>query len=86
MPFVLTAVQRALSLTTLMICNSDRESLYKSAIPVIIARSAVESVWITEEMYLRDYTSPREALHRMNNYFEFYKQKRIQKSIDYHNH
>jgi len=45
-----------------------------------------ERLWRTvkyEEVYLHDYTSPREARHQLSNYFEFYNQKRLHQSLDY---
>jgi putative transposase len=45
-----------------------------------------ERLWRTvkyEEVYLHDYTSPKEARHQLSGYFEFYNHKRIHQSLDY---
>jgi hypothetical protein len=36
-----------------------------------------------EEVYLHDYTSPREARQALTRYFEFYNQKLPQQALDY---
>jgi putative transposase len=45
-----------------------------------------ERLWRTvkyEEVYLHDYTSPKEARQQLSNYFEFYNHKRLHQSLDY---
>jgi putative transposase len=45
-----------------------------------------ERLWRTvkyEEVYLHDYTSPREARNQLSRYFEFYNQKRLHQALDY---
>lgn len=45
-----------------------------------------ERLWRTvkyEEVYLHDYTSPKEARQQLGKYFEFYNHKRIHQSLDY---
>lgn len=45
-----------------------------------------ERLWRTvkyEEVYLHDYTSPRDARQKLSNYFEFYNQKRIHQALEY---
>ena len=36
-----------------------------------------------EEVYLHDYTSPKEARQQLTKYFEFYNHKRIHQALDY---
>jgi len=36
-----------------------------------------------EEVYLHEYTSPKEARSQVHNYFEFYNQKRLHQSLEY---
>jgi transposase InsO family protein len=36
-----------------------------------------------EEVYLHDYTSPREARQALTRYFEFYNQERPHQALDY---
>lgn len=45
-----------------------------------------ERLWRTvkyEEVYLRDYASPREARHHLMRYFEFYNYRRPHQALDY---
>src|ERR1700693_3221436 len=45
-----------------------------------------ERIWRTvkyEEVYLHDYTSPKEACQQLSSYFEFYNHKRIHQALDY---
>lgn len=104
MPFVLTAVQRALSMATPIIWNSDQGSHFTSPPYLQVLQEAqvkismdskgraldnifTERLWRTvkyEEVYLHDYTSPREARHQLSEYFEFYNQRRLHQSLDYH--
>lgn len=45
-----------------------------------------ERLWRTvkyEEVYLHDYTSPREARQQLSSYFEFYNQRRLHQALDY---
>lgn len=103
MPFVITAVQRALRVATPMIWNSDQGSHFTSQQYLQLLQEAqvkismdskgraldnifTERLWRTvkyEEVYLHDYTSPREARHQLSNYFEFYNHKRLHQSLDY---
>lgn len=103
MPFVITAVQRALSMATPVIWNSDQGSHFTSPQYLQVLRDAhiqismdskgraldnifTERLWRTvkyEEVYLHDYTSPKEARYQLSNYFEFYNQKRLHQSLDY---
>jgi len=104
MPFVIEACQRALSMATPVIWNSDQGSHFTSPHYLQLLQEAqvkismdskgraldnifTERLWRTvkyEEVYLHDYTSPREARHQLNNYFDFYNQKRLHQSLDYH--
>jgi putative transposase len=46
-----------------------------------------ERLWRTvkyEEVYLHEYTSPKEARQQLSNYFEFYNHRRLHQSLDYH--
>ncbi len=46
----------------------------------------VERLWRTvkyEEVYLKDYASPREARLNLERYFEFYNEERLHQSLDY---
>jgi putative transposase len=36
-----------------------------------------------EEVYLHEYTSPKEARQQLRNYFDFYNHKRLHQSLDY---
>ncbi len=103
MPFVITAVQRALSMAVPVIWNSDQGSHFTSPHYLQLLQDAqvkismdskgraldnifTERLWRTvkyEEVYLHDYTSPREARHQLSNYFEFYNHKRLHQSLDY---
>jgi putative transposase len=103
MPFVIEACQRALSMATPMIWNSDQGSHFTSPQYLQLLQEAqvkismdskgraldnifTERLWRTvkyEEIYLHDYTSPREARHQLSNYFEFYNQKRLHQALDY---
>ncbi len=45
-----------------------------------------ERLWRTvkyEEVYLHDYTSPKEARQQLSRYFEFYNHQRIHQALDY---
>jgi putative transposase len=45
-----------------------------------------ERLWRTvkyEEVYIHDYTSPREARQALTRYFEFYNYERLHQSLDY---
>jgi putative transposase len=45
-----------------------------------------ERLWRTvkyEEVYLHDYTSPKEARQQLNSYFDFYNHKRLHQALDY---
>jgi len=103
MPFVLTAVKRALSKATPVIWNSDQGSHFTSPQYLQLLRDAqvqismdskgraldnifTERLWRTvkyEEVYLHDYSSPKEARSQLSTYFEFYNQKRLHQSLEY---
>ena len=45
-----------------------------------------ERLWRTvkyEEVYIHDYTSPREARQALTRYFAFYNQERLHQALDY---
>lgn len=103
MPFVVTAVQRALSIATPVIWNSDQGSHFTSPQYLHLLHDAhiqismdskgraidnifTERLWRTvkyEEVYVHDYTSPREARQQLSAYFDFYNHKRLHQSLDY---
>jgi len=103
MPFVLTAMRRALGQTAPLICNSDQGSHFTSpqygqllqAANVQISMDGkgraldnifTERLWRTvkyEEVYIHDYTSPREARQALTRYFAFYNHERPHQSLDY---
>lgn len=88
MPFVLTAMQRALIQATPHICNSDQGSHFTSPQYCQLLQDAhvqismdgkgraldnifTERLWRTvkyEEVYIHDYTSPREARQALTRY------------------
>src|SRR2546423_5792679 len=97
MPFVISAVQRALSTAVPVIWNSDQGSHFTSPHYLQLLRDAqiqrsqdskgraldnifTERLWRTvkyEEVYLHDYTSPKEARQQLSSYFEFYNHQRL---------
>jgi putative transposase len=103
MPFVLTAVDRALSLGTPMIWNSDQGCHFTS--PQYIQRLKdrdirismdgkgraldnifTERLWRTikyEEVYLNEYTSPKQARSRLSAFIQFYNNERRHQSLGY---
>jgi len=103
MPFVITAVERALSRATPVIWNSDQGSHFTSSqyIGLLKAHQVqismdskgraldnifTERLWRTvkyEEVYLHEYSTPKEARSQLSNYFEFYNQKRLHQSLNY---
>ncbi len=102
-PFVLTAVQRALSTAVPVIWNSDQGSHFTSPQYLQLLRDAhiqismdskgraldnifTERLWRTvkyEEVYLHDYSSPKEARQQLSHYFEFYNHQRLHQALDY---
>jgi putative transposase len=103
MPFVLEAVDQALSQAKPEIWNSDQGSHFTSPRYIEKLMSAdirismdgkgravdnifTERLWRTikyEEVYLHDYTSPREARQGIRQYLTFYNQERPHQSLDY---
>ena len=103
MPFVITAVQRALVTAVPVIWNSDQGSHFTSPHYLQLLRDAhiqismdskgraldnifTERLWRTvkyEEVYLHDYTSPKEARQQLSSYFEFYNHQRLHQALDY---
>lgn len=103
MPFVVSAVENALSIAVPVIWNSDQGSHFTSLQYLQLLQNAhvrismdskgraldnifTERLWRTvkyEEVYLHDYTSPKEARQQLAHYFEFYNQKRIHQALDY---
>jgi len=103
LPFVLTAVERALNQATPCIWNSDQGSHFTSPQYCQLLQAAnvqismdgkgraldnifTERLWRTvkyEEVYIHEYTSPREARQALTRYFEFYNQERPHQALDY---
>jgi putative transposase len=103
MPFVLTAVQRALQQAIPQICNSDqgshftspqyRELLQEAQVQISMDGKGraldnvfTERLWRTvkyEEVYIHDYSSPREARQALTRYFAFYNYQRPHQSLGY---
>ena len=103
LPFVLTALQRALRQNVPLICNSDQGSHFTSPPYCQLLQAAnvqismdgkgraldnifTERLWRTvkyEEVYIHEYTSPREARQALTHYFAFYNQKRPHQALDY---
>ena len=103
MPFVLSAVQQALTHATPIIWNSDQGSHFTSPQYCELLTNAnvqismdgkgraidnifTERLWRSvrqEEVYLHEYTSPREARAQLQKYFDFYNRKRLHQSLQY---
>lgn len=103
MPFVLSAVQRALTQAVPLIWNSDQGSHFTSPQYCELLHNAnvrismdgkgraidnifTERLWRSvkyEEVYLHEYTSPKEARTQLQNYFEFYNGKRLHQALGY---
>jgi putative transposase len=103
LPFVLAAVERALTQATPVIWNSDQGSHFTSPQYLELLTAAgvqismdgkgraldnvfVERLWRTvkyEEVYLRDYASPREARRGLRAYFLFYNEHRPHQALGY---
>jgi putative transposase len=103
MPFVLSAVQRALLQAVPLIWNSDQGSHFTSPQYCDLLRGAnvqismdgkgraldnifTERLWRSvkyEEVYLHEYVSPKEARSHLQNYFEFYNQRRLHQALEY---
>jgi putative transposase len=102
-PFVMRAVEQALSVATPVIWNSDQGSHFTSAhyTSVLLAAGVqismdgkgraldnifTERLWRTikwEEVYLRDYGTPREARRSLSDYLQFYNHQRLHQALDY---
>jgi putative transposase len=102
-PFVLSAVKRALGQAKPLIWNSDQGSHFTSPQYIQILQDAgvqismdgkgraidnifTERLWRSikyEEVYLNDYTSPREARQRIGQYIDFYNNDRPHQSLGY---
>ncbi len=103
MPFVLSAVQRALTQAVPIIWNSDQgshvtspqycELLHRANVQISMGGKGraldnifTERVWRSvkrEEVYLHDYTTPKEARSQLHAYFEFYNCKRLHQALEY---
>jgi putative transposase len=103
LPFVLSAVDRALEQAQPVIWNSDQGSHFTSpqytarlkAANVLISMDGkgraldnifVERLWRTvkyEEVYLKDYDSPRTARQGLSSYLQFYNEERLHQSLGY---
>ncbi len=103
LPFVLSAVDRALGTARPVIWNSDQGSHFTSpqytarlkAANVQISMDGkgraldnifVERLWRTvkyEEVYLKEYDSPRAARHGLSSYLQFYNEERLHQALGY---
>jgi len=103
MPFVLSAVQHALTQAVPIIWNSDQGSHFTSPQYCELLKNAnvqismdgkgraidnifTERLWRSvkyEEVYLHEYTSPKEARTQLQKYFDFYNHKRLHQSLEY---
>jgi putative transposase len=103
MPFVLAAVQRALSQARPVIWNSDQGSHFTSPQYTQLLLDAgvqismdgrgramdnifTERLWRTikyEEVYLKEYASPRDARRSLSAYLDFYNYQRLHQALDY---
>jgi putative transposase len=103
LPFVLTALERALAQATPTICNSDQGSHFTSleyrqllqAAEVKISMDGkgraldnifTERLWRTityEEVYLHEYSAPKEARKQLRDYLQFYNHQRLHQALDY---
>ena len=103
LPFVLTALERALAQAIPTICNSDQGSHFTSPQYRHLLQTAevqismdgkgraldnifTERLWRTikyEEVYLHDYTSPKEARKSLHDYLQFYNYQRLHQALDY---
>ena len=102
-PFVLRAVDRALTQATPTIWNSDQGSHFTSPQYLDRLKQAgvqismdgkgraidnifTERLWRTikyEEVYLKDYETPRQARQSLTDYIQFYNYQRLHQSLDY---
>ena len=102
-PFVLRAVDRALTQATPTIWNSDQGSHFTSPQYLDRLKNAdvqismdgkgraldnifTERLWRTikyEEVYLKDYETPRQARRSLTDYIQFYNYQRLHQSLDY---
>lgn len=102
-PFVVLAVEQALSQATPAIFNSDQGSHFTSPQYIDQLKTAgtkismdgkgraidnirTERLWRSvkyEEVYLNEYTNPREARRGLTRYWHFYNYERLHQSLDY---
>ena len=103
LPFVLEAMQRALSQARPVICNSDQGSQFTS-LPYLnllkehevqismdgrgraLDNVFTERLWRSikyEDVYIKDYTTPRELRQGLTEYMQFYNERRLHQSLDY---
>jgi putative transposase len=103
MPFVVTAVERALAQATPLIWNSDQGSHFTSPQYTQLLLDAgvqismdgqgrasdnvfTERLWRTvkyEEVYPKDYDTPRTARRSLAAYFDFYDHRRFHQALNY---
>jgi len=102
-PFVMRAVESALSKGIPVIWNSDQGSQFTSdlytkrlelegiEISMDGRRRAIDNIFTErlwrslkyEDIYLKEYRSPREARTGIGNYFRFYNEERPHQSLNY---
>lgn len=104
MDFVLDAVQRALTVGSPEIFNSDQGSHFTSPKYIDLLKAQpdtqismdgrgraldnimIERFWRSlkyEEVYLKDYGTPREARLNIKDYIDFYNHERLHQALDY---
>jgi putative transposase len=103
LPFVLEAMQRALSQARPLICNSDQGSQFTSTpylsllkehevqISMDGRRRAIDNIFTErlwrsikyEDVYIKDYATPRELRQGLTEYIRFYNEQRLHQSLQY---
>ena len=103
LPFVLEAMQRALSQARPLICNSDQGSQFTSTpylnllkehevqISMDGRRRAIDNIFTErlwrsikyEDVYIKDYATPRELRQGLTEYLWFYNEQRLHQSLQY---
>ncbi len=104
MPFVLEAMNNALSQARPIICNSDQGSHFTSKSYIELLKEYdvqismdgkgraldnifTERLWRTikyEDIYIKDYATPRELREGLSKYIRFSNERRLHQSLEYH--